>query len=131
MVDEVIPPLLESNMNNFLTRIPSPKETMMVFFNLKQDSSRLPDGFAGIFYNTYWNIIQKNVINATLEFFKNGWILPKHNSNTLVLLSKTKDANTMEKFIPIALANFKFTVITKIIADRLTTFIPTLVSLEK
>lgn len=48
-----------------------------------------------------------------------------------MMLPKTNDADTMDEFRPITLSNFKFKIITKIIIDRLVSFMPTLVSLEQ
>ncbi|XP_058752220.1 uncharacterized protein LOC131625373 [Vicia villosa] len=114
MVDECIPNLVDSNMNNFLISIPSADEVKKVVFNLSKDSAPGPDGFGGVFYHTYWSIIKHEVIAAVTQFFTTGWILPKYNSNNIILLPKFKDADTMESFRPIALANFKFKIITKI-----------------
>jgi hypothetical protein len=43
--------------------------------------------------------------------FSSGWILPNFNSNTLVLIPKNENADSVDQFRPIALANFKFKII--------------------
>ncbi|CAJ2663194.1 unnamed protein product [Trifolium pratense] len=89
-----------------------------------------PDGFGAFFYQTYWDII-KDVCNAVLEFFTFNWILPNFNSNTVVLIPKVSDADTIGQFRPIAMANFKFKIISKILADRLALVLPDLISKEQ
>jgi hypothetical protein len=45
--------------------------------------------------------------------------MPNLNSNILILLPKVRGANKLDIFHPIALTNFQFQIITKILADRL------------
>lgn len=69
--------------------------------------------------------------NAILEFFTKDWILPNYNANTIILIPKTKDAYSMDMYKPIALANFKFKIISKILADKLASILPNIISKEK
>ena len=59
------------------------------------------------------------VINVVLEFFTKDWILPNFNENNIILIPKVPDAINVGHYKPIALANFKFNIISKILADRL------------
>jgi hypothetical protein len=54
--------------------------------------------------------------------------MPDLNSNLLILLPKVPGADRLDNFRPIALANFQFKVITKILADRLGPIAATIVS---
>lgn len=56
---------------------------------------------------------------------------PNFNSKTIKLNPKTNYASTICHLRPIALANFKFKIITKIIADRLASILPFLISMEQ
>lgn len=49
----------------------------------------------------------------------------------MVLIPKTTNADTMDQFRPIAMANFKFKIISKIIADRLAQIMPIIISEEQ
>jgi hypothetical protein len=53
------------------------------------------------------------------EFFYTGVIIPNLNSNILLLIPKTPGAASMGDYLPIALANFQFKIVTKILAERL------------
>ena len=86
---------------------------------IKKDSAPGPDGYGACFYQSFWDIIKVDVINAVLQFFNTGWILPNFNANTLVLIPKTPSADTLSQYRPIAMANFKFKILSKMIADRL------------
>ena len=54
-----------------------------------------------------------------IVFFVSGFIMPRFNSNLMVLIPKTKDVDSIDKFRPIVLGNFVYKIISKILADRL------------
>jgi hypothetical protein len=131
MMADVIPSLITDRINNILTLITSQEEIHQAVFSLNKDSAPGPDGFGALFYQTFWEIIKKDVSNAVLDFFQNGWILLNFNSNNSVLIPKTNHADKVTDYQPIAIANFKFKLISKILADRLSTFMPSIVSTQQ
>jgi hypothetical protein len=131
LVDEVIPHLITDDVNAILTMLPSTEEIKAAVFSLNKDSAPGPDGFGAFFFQHYWDIVHKEVVNAVLEFFTSGWILPGYNSNIIALIPKSPDALSIDQYRPIAMANFKFKIISKIIADRLASIMPSIVSEEQ
>lgn len=75
-----------------------------------------PDGFGGYYYQKFWNIVGNDVYHSVLQFCNQGWLLPNLNSNLVVLIPKVVGADMIKSYRPIALANFQFKVITKILA---------------
>lgn len=130
LVEEVIPNLVIKQTNNILTMMPSEEEIYNAFFSLKRDSVAGPKGFGPIFYQTYWKTIKDDVIKASLQFFKDGWINSNYNSNTVVLIQKINEAESIEHYELIALANFKFKIITKVFADKLAQILPHIILKE-
>ncbi|WJX14219.1 hypothetical protein P8452_04514 [Trifolium repens] len=128
---DVIPNLVTTDINSIMTMLPSQDEIKAAVFALNRDSAPGPDGFGAYFFQHYWEIVKMDVINAVLEFFSTGWILPGYNSNIITLIPKSPDAVSIDQYRPIAMANFKFKIITKIIADRLAPILPNLVSDEQ
>lgn len=59
------------------------------------------------------------MVCSVQDFFYTGNLIPNSNSNIIVLIPKVHGATSMGDFRPIALANFEFKIITKILADRL------------
>jgi len=104
--------------------IPSDEEIKVGVFGLNNESAPGPDGFGASFYHTYWEIIKKDVIVVVLEFFHTGWLLPNYNANSLILIPKNPNGDTVDQYKSIALANFKFKIISKVIADRLANILP-------
>ncbi|KAI5422034.1 hypothetical protein KIW84_045474 [Lathyrus oleraceus] len=118
LIEKVIPDMMNEQSNNLLTVLPSQEEIHNAVMILDKDSAPGPDGFGGFFFEHYCEIIKKDVIMVVTQFFTDGWILPNYNANTLVLIPKTPSADAIEHYRPIALANFKHKIVTKIIADR-------------
>lgn len=54
--------------------------------------------------------------------------MPHLNSNLIILLPKIQGADKLENFRPIALANFQYKIITKILADILEQIAPKILS---
>lgn len=117
--ERIIPHLVTLEDNNMLSVVPSAEEIKRAIFGLNGDSSPGPDGFSGHFYHCFWHIIGGDVVKSTQHFFLNNYIMPNLNSNLLILIPKVIGADTLDNFRPIALANFQFKIITKILGDRL------------
>lgn len=95
---------------------------------MNSDSAPGPDGFGAFFLQRFWNIVSQDVVDVVWQFFTHGWILQNFNSNLVVLIPKVPAADKIELFRPIALANFKFKIITKVLADRLAKIAPSIIS---
>jgi len=74
--------------------------------------------------------MKEDVINAVLQFFTTGWMLPSYNTNIIVMIPKALNADTVNQFRPIPLANFMFKNVSKILADILAIIMPRLISHE-
>jgi hypothetical protein len=103
LAEEVIPHLVTDDINALLTIFPSNDEVKAVVFSLNRDSAPGPDGFGAFFFQYYWDIVHKDVINAILEFFTSSWILPGFNSNIIALFPKTPEASSIDQYRPIAM----------------------------
>lgn len=57
--------------------------------------------------------------------------MPNLNSNLVVVIPKAPNAERIVDYRPIALANFQFKVITKVIADRLAIIAPKVISIQQ
>lgn len=128
LIEEVIPSLVTLEQNLMLTNLPSLDEVKEAVFSLNSDGSPGPDGFGATFFQTFWSIVAKDVHKAVVQFFQSSWLPPKLNSNLVVLIPKVQGADSIEMFRPIALANFKLKIITKVMADRLAKIAPCIVS---
>ncbi|XP_019457612.1 PREDICTED: uncharacterized protein LOC109357999 [Lupinus angustifolius] len=72
LISEVIPCLVTEAENNYLTCVPSTEEIKGVGFSMNGDGAPGPNGFGGCFYQTYWDIVGKDVCNSVNQFFNSG-----------------------------------------------------------
>lgn len=127
LIDKVIPDLVSREDNCILTNIPTMDEVRKAVFAMDGESVPGPDGFGGAFYHAFWDVIDVDVFNSTLQIFLNDWILDNLNSSIVVLIPKFVGDDKIENFRPIALANFQFKTITKVIAERLEVIAPKII----
>jgi hypothetical protein len=57
--------------------------------------------------------------------------MPKFNANTVILIPKSPTTNIVDQYRPIVMANLKFKIISKVVADRLSQIMPMLISKEQ
>ncbi|CAL0318886.1 unnamed protein product [Lupinus luteus] len=119
LINQVVPNIILEEENQFLIKSPSVEEIKDSVFSLNADGAPGPDGFGGGFYQNFWDVVKDDVCNSVHQFFSQGWLLSNLNSNYVVLIPKSANADKMDDFRPIALANFQFKIISKILADRL------------
>ncbi len=78
-----------------------------------------PDGFPGLFFWRYWDIVGYQVIDAVQSFFREGWLLKQMNHTFITLIPKKQGACNFNHFHPISLCNFYYKIISKILVLRL------------
>ncbi|XP_057485879.1 uncharacterized protein LOC130772160 [Actinidia eriantha] len=103
--------LLEADQASSLVREISEGEIKSALFSIGEDKAPGPDGYSSCFYKTAWDVIGRDFIEAV--------ILKQLNHTVLALIPKSKEADRVEDFRPIACCNVIYKVISKIIASRL------------
>lgn len=78
-----------------------------------------------MFYHKYWDIIKVDMCNAATQFFNTGWLLPNFNANTSIMIP------SLEMSRHITLSNFKYKIISEILADKLASIMPHPISKEQ
>ncbi|XP_075101879.1 uncharacterized protein LOC142177304 [Nicotiana tabacum] len=97
-------------------------------FALGGDSSSGPDGFTGMFYQEYWDIVGEDIFKLLQEFYGDT-SFPKSITHTnLVLLPKKPQVQTFSDLRLISLSNFINKVISRVLHDRLEKILPYLIS---
>ncbi|KAL6220498.1 hypothetical protein ACLB2K_008254 [Fragaria x ananassa] len=119
LVERLIPCMVSEEENSDLLALPSYQEIHDTVMCMDDFSAPGPDGFNGSFYKFCWPIVDSDVVMVVRSFFENGYIMPHFNSNVITLIPKLQEYERVSDYRPIALANFSFKIITKILADRL------------
>lgn len=128
---EAIPKIITADQNWALCRKISMEETEEAIRSMPNDKAPGPDGFTINFYKACWSTVKQDVWEAVEDSRRLGTILKSLNSTFLALIPKTEEAKTPDKFRPIALCNVIYKIISKVIASRLKTILPGIISEEQ
>lgn len=86
-----------------------------------------PDGFQGIFYQSFWENIVVDV-NELVFALVDGNIIPSRlNSTHIVLIPKVPNLESVSQFQPISLCNYSYKILSKVLANRLKPLLPALI----
>lgn len=103
-------------------------EVKRAVFHLDPRSAPGSDGFSGSFYQSCWNVIADDLLQAVREFICGVPIPRSVGSTMMVLLPKKPNPTTFGDFRPISLCTFLNKIFTRIICDRMHEFMPRLIS---
>lgn len=90
-----------------------------------------PDGYHGVFYQQSWEVVQQAVIGMVQDFFAHRISMRELNQTNLVLLPKVDVPESVGHFRPISLCNFSYKVISKIIANRMRSLMPQIITKQQ
>ena len=118
-LEGLMSPCISDAENMELACMPSPQEIKAVIWEMHPLKAPGPDGFPGIFFKKYWNIVGDQTVSAIQSFFREGWMLQQFNHTFITLIPKKAGACNFNYFRPISLCNFYYKVIAKILVNRL------------
>ncbi|KAM1291979.1 hypothetical protein ACFX13_019337 [Malus domestica] len=87
-----------------------------------------PDGFQGIFYHSFWDIIVAEVNGLVKDFMQGVGNTRSINSTHIVLIPKVPNPELVSQYHPTSLCNFSFKILSKVLVNRLKLLLPQLIS---
>ncbi|CAL1403199.1 unnamed protein product [Linum trigynum] len=115
-------------MNAALTAKVLPNEVRQTVFSMGSKQAPRSDGFTGKFFKAFWDVVGDSVIAAFVSFFETSRMLKSLNHTWLTLIPKVDDVETMRQLRPISLCQFVYKIMTKIMAERLASFLTHIIS---
>lgn len=83
----------------------------------------------GLFYKHFWAIVGGDLIGMVTDFFCHGHMLTTLNHSFIVLIPKYDHPTKIGHYQPISLCNVAYKFISKLLANRLKQFLPSIISL--
>ncbi|KAH7836970.1 hypothetical protein Vadar_007995 [Vaccinium darrowii] len=124
----LIDPSISASCNANLVRSISMEEVQSAIFQLGALKAPGSDGFPGLFYQNYWEIVGTDVFKAIQNFFHDGILLTEVNQTNIVLIPKIPNPDSMHHLRRISLCRFIYKIISKILANRLQPFMSSIIS---
>jgi len=121
------PKLVTREDNYSLNKPVNEEEVSEVIKEMQNGKAPGPNGFNVDFFKACWDIVKHDILDVVEDSRKNKTILKALNTSFISLIPKPDNAITPNRFIPIALCNVVYKIISKIIANRLKPLLPTLV----
>lgn len=123
-VDHIVTP----EMNLSLQRPISLQEVTSAVFDLGATKAPELDGFSGTFYQAHWEIVQSIIHLSASQQQSTSEILHQLNQTHIALIPKVKNPTKAAQFRPIALCNFSYKILSKVLVNRLKHLMPVLIS---
>ena len=115
-------------MNEELQREFRAEEVWMALKQMHPTKAPGPDGMPPLFYRHFWAMMQHDVTSAILSWLNSG-ILPEPINHTLItLVPKIDNPKLVFDFRPISLCNVLYKIYSKVLANRLKKFLPSLIT---
>ncbi|GJX19500.1 RNA-directed DNA polymerase, eukaryota [Tanacetum coccineum] len=93
-----------------------------------ENKSPGPDGFSFEFFRKFWDTVGSDFYEAVEWFFEHSSFSRGCNSSFIALIPKNQDPKFVNDYRPISLIGSLYKVVTKILANRLSSVIPGLIS---
>lgn len=117
-----------NDINTALVKEFTEKEISDALFQIGPLKAPGSDGFPARFFQRNWGTVKKDVVNAVLNFFKDGIMPEGVNDTVIVLIPKGNNPEYLKDFRPISLCNVIYKVISKCLVNRLRPFLEDLIS---
>ncbi|GKD51406.1 putative RNA-directed DNA polymerase [Tanacetum coccineum] len=86
-----------------------------------------PDGFSFKLFKKYWSMLKHDIVSFVKDFKVSGLIPRGCNSSFITLVPKVEDPLVISDFRPISLIGSQYKIIAKILANRLSRVLPSVV----
>lgn len=105
----------------------SMEEVKRALFDMHPFKAPGIDGLHAAFFQTFWEVTGDTLFHMIREFFCSGALDPSINRTLISLIPKVAVPQSLKDFRPISLCNTVYKVITKLVSNRLKSFMPDLV----
>lgn len=123
--------ILSRVQKNNLDKMVTDEEIRKAVWDCGTNKAPGPDGFTFEFFRMFWDILKMDVGSAVKHFFTKASFPAGCNSSFIALIPKIHNAKFVKDFRPISLIGSMYKIIGKILANRITEVIDSLISQEQ
>ena len=124
-------PVLNNEDQKFCDEVISLKECETVTQKMKLDKSPGLDGIPIEFYKTFWLILGPFLVKLYNESYQNEKLSNSQRIAVISLIHKKGNKNLLKNYRPISLTNVDYRILGQVIANRLHSVLPSLISLDQ
>lgn len=121
-------PLLDSRARISISHLLDHHEIWGVISKLGSFEAPVPDGYHLFFYKKYWDTLNPDLTFFIRKIFGDKAIPESINETLIAMIPKTSYLFSITQFRPISLCNTVYKIVTKLIANRLRSFLPSRIS---
>lgn len=122
-------PKLPPDKKNKLEEPISKEEILLAISSLQSGKSPGPDGFPAEFFKTFSSLLSPKLCSVLSDSFKQGNLPASFNEACITLiLKKNKDPDECSSYRPISLLNVDVKILAKVLARRLESILPLIIS---
>lgn len=125
---DCISPKITTQMNVVLKASISREEILAAAKQMGALKAPGPDGFQGIFYQSFWGSLEEEVLGLVEDLMTSTYSPHRINSTHVVLIPKVPNSDCVSQFTPISLCNYSYKILSKVLANRLRPFLPEIIS---
>lgn len=103
-------------------------EVKAAVFSMHAEKASGFDGLNPCFYQAYWSVVEKDVVEFCQRFLETGELKQEVNRTIVCLIPKVKKPQKMTELRPISLCSVLFRILSKVLANRLKICLPMLIS---
>lgn len=127
LLKEFVTPLSDEDALSLCVSI-TDEEIKKSLFGIRNDKAPGPNCFTSKFFKDSWSLVKSDEFEDVKQFFISCSLLPAFNYTSLTLIPKKKIPQTMFDFRPIACCSVIYKCITKILANRLKSYLSDIIS---
>ncbi|KAF7808425.1 reverse transcriptase [Senna tora] len=121
-------PSLQNNHIDILNKPFTKEEYLSALHQMKLDGAPGLDGYNVRFYKNFWDIVKVDVQAMINGFFQSASMDPKLNNSYITLIPKITASQNFKDFRPISLANVSYKLVSKVMCNRLKTFLTDIIA---
>lgn len=104
------------------------EEVRAAIFAMYPEKSPGIDGLNPCFFQTYWDVVNKDVVQFCRRYFDHGELPDEINRTLVCLIPKVKHPKQVSDLRPISLCNVLVRIMSKVMANRLKTCLNLIIS---